>query len=313
MRKQTQKHQAGKSRSVALESLESRRHLSVAKFPLFEVDAGGPGIAYFTRGWWSAPDMCNTAGTIDASQAKITMLATIAKNGGTAPWTKKPVSANSLTFLDFEVDSLRDPLYYKKRLAWFHQTAPNAKVGIVGINFGLKGFNRDDVIGAMNGTSLTKLAMMKAQLEAQRPMIESMNVIPVDSYMLGPSSVDRDLAYIKAYASLLHQVFPTKGLVAWAWGAYHTAWNPDNAVFSDSVTQRYVQTITSSCDSMVVWGPHADNIKLEKMAPQLTGYAPAPAPAPAPTPSPSAKPESSFGFFSAAPIPPKHPNMSPLA
>src|SRR5262249_8803923 len=89
-------------------------------------------------------------------------------------------------------------------------------------------------------------------------------------------SVDLDLAYIKAYSSLLRQVFPTKGIVAWAWGEYHTTWNPPHSVFSDSVTQRYVQTIMSSCNSMVVWGTHADNSKLEQIAAQMNGYAPAP-------------------------------------
>ena len=49
---------------------------------------------------------------------------------------------------------------------------------------------------------------------------------------------------------------------AFAWGAYHTSWNPPGSVLEDDVTDRYIAAIRAVADGCIVWGPRIDNVKL---------------------------------------------------
>jgi hypothetical protein len=219
----------------------------------------------FERGWWSGPIQWRTGKgtTTDFSQARVTEIANYARDGGVERWTKQTVRQNALTVLDFEGSqiSAQSPEYLAERIRWFKAVAPDAPVTTYGINPGTNGFTLDVTA---NPTS-AQLAQMKAHAKSYAPFVNELSAINVDTYLLGPTKVSRDLAAMANIAKVLRSVYPNKPILAHAWGAYHTSWNKANSVLSDEVTQRYINTIRQYFDGVVVWGPAADNVKMLSM------------------------------------------------
>lgn len=286
------------SSSFLSESLEARRHLSAAvaagsttvkpassvvapaisvaaaavtqptqsrSFRLLDASFGSNanGGGGFQHAWWPGQAGLSPGnGKFDPSYTRITNLAKIAKNGGRAPWNNELVAPGTPTFLDFETDAGRDAAYYKKRFDWFHQTAPNIELGVYGLAIGLDKLNRTQVVNA----TAKQLAAIDAACQKMAPAVKSLDFLTIDSYMLGPKDVDRDLKFIEAYSSILRRNFPDKPIVTWTWGAYHPNWNKAHTVLSDQVMQRYIDTCMRFSDAMLVWGPKSDNTKLKSMS-----------------------------------------------
>jgi hypothetical protein len=222
----------------------------------------------FQQAYWTGNSgMHNLADPSEAyaSQKQMGVVANLTKNGGTVALTGYQVQQNALTFLDFETDQSEPASYYVQRLNWFHQNDPTGKVGIWGLTPGFEGIDRDI---AINPTPQFK-AQIIAQLKADAPIINAMDVIIIPSYMLGPSSVQRDLQWISTAASYYHEYYPGKPVLAWTWGVYHPSWNPADDVLPADVTQQYVQTCMNVCDGMVVWGTYSDNSLLLQTADEM--------------------------------------------
>lgn len=192
-------------------------------------------------------------------------MAKIAEHGGIAPVTHQKITPGMRVFLDFEDDETESPSWYVQRLEWFHQAAPDVKVGIWGMPFGMS--NMDEVMVASDTPQA--ISQIDANLQTWAPVINQLDMITVSAYLLSTSTVSTTLKMISVLGGEYHKVFPGKQVVCWMWGAYHTNWNPPNDVESDSVTQQYIQTAMDNCDAMLVWGPDADNVKIEKMAYQM--------------------------------------------
>lgn len=220
----------------------------------------------FKAVWWTAEaGLMDSAGKYDPSKTVIQNIAKIAEHGGVAPITGQKISAGEPVFLDFEVDETESVSWYQQRIEWFHEAAPNVKVGIWGLPLGWSGLDEDMV--ASDTPQI--VSQIDANLRAQAPLIDQMDMITLSAYLLGPASVNTTFKYISVMAGEYHKLFPGKQVVCWMWGAYHIAWNPANDVEPDSVTQQYIQTAMNNCNAMLVWGPDADNSKIEKMAYQM--------------------------------------------
>jgi hypothetical protein len=239
-------------------------------FPLYD-SSFTPGVAAhttaqgFQRVWWTgSADLSGSAG-FDPSQATITKIALIAKNGGISPVTNQVIAPGTPVFLDFETDETESANWYQQRIKWFHQAAPNVKVGIWGLPLGWAGLDEDIVASDTPDV----ISQIDDNLRAEAPYLNNVNMITLSAYLLGPASVNTTLKWISVLAGEYHKMYPGKEVVCWMWGAYHTSWNPANDVASDAVTQEYIQTAMSNCDSMLVWGPDADNVKIKQMAYQM--------------------------------------------
>lgn len=195
----------------------------------------------------------------------IQRVAQIAENGGTAPVTGMQIPAKTSVILDFDLDSNESYDWYAQRLEWFHEAAPDVQVGIWGVAIGWANVGKQDVFNDSPAT----VAAIDANLQAEAPMINQLNLMTLSCYMLGPNCVATDLKWISVLAQEYHKIYPGKNVMAWTWGAYDSAFNPIGDILPDDVTQQYVQDVLSNCNSMLVWGPKTDNGKIESLAYQM--------------------------------------------
>lgn len=104
-----------------------------------------------------------------------------------------------------------------------------------------------------------------------KKLAHTLDVISVAWYLLGPAYVERDLA---AFAQLMRDTkkhYPGKTIYVFVWGAYNTAYNPPNSVFTDEITHRYVKTaLDHGAEGFLVWGEYRDNVKLINEIAKLT-------------------------------------------
>jgi hypothetical protein len=237
-------------------------------YPLLDATWGtnhttAPG---FKAVWWTgSTDLNDSSGKYDPSQAVITNVAKVAENGGAAPVTGRTIAPGTPVFLDFESDETESVSWYVQRIQWFHEAAPNVKVGIWGLPIGWKNMTEDTVAS----DTPQVVSQIDSNLQAWAPVFSQLDMITLSAYLLGPTSVNTTFKWISVLAGEYHKIFAGKEVVCWMWGAYHTAWNPPNDVASDAVTQQYVQTALSSCDALLIWGSDADNAKIKQVAYQM--------------------------------------------
>jgi hypothetical protein len=236
------------------------------KFSLYDTSWDAPVASGFTSAWWTAPGaFAANWGEYDANRQLVERAANFALRGGRSAMGQQ-VPAHALTFLDFEPIMNRSPAYIAKRVKWFKMAAPGVKISQWGIDVGQSHLNRDDVV---RGTPEAVRAFA-ADCRRWAPLVEAIDVLPVCVYMLGPGSVERDLAYMSAVSKLLRQNFPGKPLLAWAWGAYHTSWNPEHSILPETVTRRYVTSMQKNFDGIIVWGEAQDNVLLKQTIREMT-------------------------------------------
>lgn len=238
----------------------------------------------FKQIWWTAvAGLEDSTGVYDPNEQVIKNVASIAENGGVAPVTQFKIPAGTPVMLDFEVDPNESYDWYAQRLEWFHEAAPDVKVGIWGVAIGWANVGKQDVA---NDTPATDAAI-DANLVAEAPMINQLDMMTLSCYMLNPNTIDLDLKWISVLAREYHKIYPGKEVMAWTWGAYDSSFNPLNDVLPDNVTQEYLQDVMANCDSMLLWGPDADNTKIKSMAYQMDQTLTASASASSATPSSS--------------------------
>jgi len=248
----------------------------------------------FEHGLWMGNIQWQISGskTLDDSQARVEQLARHVRDGSREPWTNQQVEKNALTVLDYEglhFES-KTPEYLAQRIKWFKAIAPDAPVTTYGPWIGFGQFNLD----VLSNPTAAQMSKIEADTVTYRPLVNELDAINVSVYMLGPGTVERDLAAYKTVASVLRTIYPDKPILAHAWGAYHTSWNKGNSLLSDSATRKYVDMFRSHFDGVGIWGSVQENQKLLTLLGQAgnrtrlqdTSGQPTPQVTPPPTPPP---------------------------
>jgi hypothetical protein len=220
---------------------------------VFDSTWGGPKFG--RSSYWTGTIAWHTSAGFDTSRSRVEKIAKISRDGGPSIHNNIYIAPGSLTVLDFESPLLerKSPNYYADRLRWFKAFAPNVMVGTYGIPLNPLNLDQQARNNASDKASFDNFVL------ARREVIEAVDFICMDVYLLGPNNVDRDLKAMKNTADNYRRLFPNKPIIPFVWGAYHTSWNPAGSVISQEVAQRYADTCRQSFDGVLVWGKRSDN------------------------------------------------------
>jgi hypothetical protein len=108
------------------------------------------------------------------------------------------------------------------------------------------------------------VAAIAASIDAIDPVLRVSPVLTVCCYVLGPGSIARDIKARVLMAAALRKRYPGKPILALLWGAYHTAWNPENARIPDGELDALVGMVRAWFDECCVWGERQPNLALMK-------------------------------------------------
>jgi len=210
--------------------------------------------------WTSMAPFSDGQGNYSPTRPRVEAVAKLIGTGGPTV-DGRNVSPGTFSTLDFELSQNRSPKYMLKRLRWFRKANRSALITLYGYPLLGYGAYREQII---NPSPEVTAALAKAAVE-RAPIARKVNVVTVEAYMLGPQYLERDLQYLEAGARLMRQAFPNRPVYAWAWGAYHTNWNPAGSVLSETDSWRYVDVLKRNFDGVIVWGPKSDNTMFTQM------------------------------------------------
>lgn len=212
-----------------------------------------PNDAGFQDVLWAMPqDFSNRSGALDYSEAKVREIARWARDGG-FNWRWRHVEPAKFVVIDVEHIGWSEDYVERVRnvVTWFKEEAPDVAVGLYGFVMGPHRLNRADLAFRLS----TKLDLIRENIEFARPVIEKLDAIVVDAYLMGPRFLAQDYAFMRNIAWLLREHYPDMPVVAWTWGNYHTAFGASNqSPLGHNVAKRYLATASGNYDAICVWG-----------------------------------------------------------
>lgn len=175
-------------------------------------------------------------------------------------WT---VDLRGTRLVVFDTEGRGTQLEQLALLRAFKDACPGAKVAWIG------GASLTDTLEQVNAyfgpagaerEQARKLVADRLAVPGVRECGQLTDVLVVNGYMLGPATVDRDLAAIRAGVRLYRERWPGKPVVVLAWGSFHTSWSPPHSVLPSAVMTRYAGTLRGcGADGTLVWGEREDN------------------------------------------------------
>lgn len=196
-----------------------------------------------------------STGLLDVSPATIRQVARFARDGGIAyPGTTFRAGAPSA--LDWETE-YRDGTRTKQQVAaklvehcqTFRDEAPGVPLTLYGYGFAPDLYNYvhwenpwPEMITAMN-----------VEARKFKPVIDLLDYVSVDCYIIQDVSVDRDL---KAFANMADWArdYYDKPCIGWLWAQYN--WTP-YPFLSREVCSRYVSEMRRAMDAILIWRDEA--------------------------------------------------------
>jgi len=216
-----------------------------------------PNDAGFKEVLWAMPQDFAQRGTglQDYSEAKVREIARWARDSGTN-WRWRTIEPAKFVVIDVEHIGWSEDYITQIRniVTWFKEEAPNVAVGLYGFVMGRPGVSRWTYMHLNEA----RLQEVRENFEYARPVIEKLDAIVIDTYLMGPSYLQQDFTYMKKVSWLLREHFPDMPLVAWTWGNYHTAFGNSNASpLGHNVAKRYLASAWGNFDAIAVWGQSA--------------------------------------------------------
>lgn len=229
--------------------------------------AGVPGVV---RGRWiSGTWMTRDGATLEPAYA-----ATVARafvSGGSLSVIKpdgwrgvlhlSPTAPAELPILDFE-GWIGDAAHWPTIIAWidvFRATAPQLRIGFYPTGTFPSATLEHRSRWLEGGKSVR--AAKTLSLRRAKPLLDRLDFLSPDFYLLGPSAIERDLAFIEQISTSLR--IARKPIYAFVWGVWHDAFTPRrDGPPGDEDLKRYAASLRRWCDGAIVWGNRADNERL---------------------------------------------------
>ena len=230
--------------------------------------------------WISSTWMTRDGATLDPDYAPT--VAKVLAEGGTLSVTKpdnwrgtltiKPEHASVLDILDFEA-WLGNPAHYTTICKWidnFKAAQPALKVGFYPTQFvrpddvpaSAANSREDAITSGMYRSGDFPVWLQKASIARikafNHDLFARLDFLCPSFYLLGPTVLDRDLAFFDA----VRAQFASYGLPLYpfVWGAWHPSFNgPTTPPMTDAQLTRYVRWLRDRADGCVVWGEAAHN------------------------------------------------------